>query len=115
MSTTAAACPECSGPWLHTLTFLHGIGCSLKVAQDATRAADAERIRRRGGEAFTRPATAAEVALVAQWRPEGSTASEAPQTSVAVVADTVAVLALTVDGIAPPADDVVNPNPVTKE
>lgn len=107
----SAACPECAGPWLYTLTFRHGPGCSLGAAQDATRAADAERIRRRGGEALTRPSTAAEVALIAQWRPEDATASEEPQTSVEAIAETVAVLRLTVDGIAPPYDTVVNPDP----
>ncbi len=63
-------CPQCGGP-RHVghpaglLTYTHAEGCSLGQAQDATEHADAERTSSYLQPEVTRPATDAEVALLA--------------------------------------------------
>lgn len=65
MTTPTIQCPQCAG-WPiagHPAGYLechHAADCGLLVAEDATRNADFER----GQGAFTRPATATELALM---------------------------------------------------
>lgn len=52
---TTDRCPTCGGPRLYALTYRHvPNGCQLGAAQDATRAADHERL---DGRAWTCPGT----------------------------------------------------------
>ncbi len=42
---TARSCPTCAGAWLYGLTFDHAVvGCPIRDADDATVAADNERL-----------------------------------------------------------------------
>lgn len=66
MMTNPTPCPVCGGPRIipHPagLVFRHGQACALLTAEDATQAADLDRLHRYG--AHTRPATDAERALL---------------------------------------------------
>lgn len=64
MTTPTKACPSCAGAWLYNLTFDHGIDCPLRMADDATVAADYDRCGWYG-TAFTRLATTTEQTLAA--------------------------------------------------
>lgn len=55
-------CPECAGPWLYRLTFRHTNDCTLHAAEDATQAADSERLS--GLHEVTRDTTATEHTLM---------------------------------------------------
>ncbi|KLU10625.1 hypothetical protein [Kocuria sp. SM24M-10] len=56
-------CPQCFGPWLNGWRWQHqATDCFYRAREDATQAADADRLRQLG-RAFTRPATAAEADL----------------------------------------------------
>lgn len=56
-------CPGCLGPWLNGWRWQHSAtDCFYRAREDATQAADADRLRQLG-RAFTRPATAAEADL----------------------------------------------------
>jgi len=62
-------CPSCDGERMvrHPAGFvwLHAMRCPLLAAEDATKAADHERMQRRARTSWARPATATELALLA--------------------------------------------------
>jgi len=77
---SARVCPTCAGAWLYSLTFDHGPDCALRAADDATVAADHERLMfSRPGYALVRPATPPEQSLaVALGMPPWTLPAAAP-------------------------------------
>lgn len=78
-------CPECGGPALYNWVVRHTNICTIRDAEDATQAADRERLDHLpgrwpfGNAGLTRPATAAERTLVTA---SGHLLSDDPQTVV---------------------------------
>jgi hypothetical protein len=96
-------CPVCSGPWLYNWTVRHTLTCTLGLAEDATHAADVDRLAYRL-TGYERPSTPAELALAAVlgW---SAMAGRAPMTSVRSV--TRSIVHRVVDGIDPDAPATV--------
>jgi hypothetical protein len=69
---TAPPCPACAGSWLYGFTFDHRLDCRIRDAEDATRAADLDRIS--VPWPLTRPSTAAELELSAAFDASALTA-----------------------------------------
>lgn len=73
-------CPDCAGPWLNGWRWQHSAtDCALRAAEDATQAADAQRLRELG-RTYTRPITPAEARL---W--QAVTGVEPPRRSAATI------------------------------
>lgn len=94
---TAWACPECQGAWIRNFVFDHTNTCTIRAAEDATQAADFERLGYKSR--LTRDATDAENNLcdrvfnystvpAAQFHAPGHPAGRGilPQTVVSVIA-----------------------------
>jgi hypothetical protein len=58
---TGWACPECGGEWIRNFVFNHTNGCTIRWAEDATQAADFERLHTKS--VLTRDATDTEILL----------------------------------------------------
>ncbi len=57
-------CPECGGEWIRNYTFRHKVNqCSILNREDATQAADEERLNISSWQGITRTATSAELEL----------------------------------------------------
>lgn len=94
-------CPECAGPHVRNYVFKHDpLHCALRAAEDATQAADHERLAATGYAPLLRLATGAEVTLVTALRGTAPT-DPAPMTEVHALVD--GVLVRTVDGYRPEA------------
>lgn len=97
-SDKGRACPECGGTWLYCLTFDHvgDNGCGLRAADDATIAADHERLAGAPWGMLRRPATETEQAFGAAlgmpaWSPPAGIGGPAPPMLTVVTAATVSV------------------------
>ncbi len=107
MTVDGPVCPACAGPHLYGYTWRHGQSCRLGAAEDATRAADHERL---GGsrQLLERDSTAAELDLAAVFKPAVTEQTD-PTTAVRHV--TSSVLHRVVAGVDPDDPDTYQPPP----